>query len=95
MLEELYGKPVHLRDGRTVIADEDYIRESILDPGAKIVAGWENIMPTFKGQVSEEEIIELIAFIKSLQQRRDAPARRGVPAADRDTPPINPQEEKR
>ena len=84
VLEELYGRPVHLRDGRTVIADEDYIRESILDPGAKIVAGWENIMPTFKGQVSEEEIIELIAFIKSLRPGRDAAAGRGLSAARRD-----------
>ena len=49
VLEELYGKRVHLRDGRTVMADEDYIRESILDPGAKIVAGCENIMPDLPG----------------------------------------------
>jgi cytochrome c oxidase subunit 2 len=66
VLEELYGKTVQLRDGRSVIADEAYIRESILDPGAKIVAGYESIMPTFKGQVSEEEIIQLIAFIQAL-----------------------------
>jgi len=49
-----------------VTADESYIRESILDPGAKIVEGWQNIMPTFRGQTSEEEIFEIIAFIKSL-----------------------------
>ena len=78
VLEELYGKPVHLRDGRTVIADEDYLRESILAPGAKIVTGWENIMPTFQGQVSEEEINELVAFIKSLKRARRR-ARRGFP----------------
>ncbi len=85
VLEELYGKPVHLRDGRTVVADEAYIRESILEPGAKIVAGYENIMPTFKGQVNEEEIIELIAFIQSLGKRPDAEARRGFSAAAGDT----------
>ena len=68
VLEELYGKTVHLRDGRTVIADEDYLRESIVRPGAKIVMGWENIMPTFQGQVSQEEINELVAFIKSLKK---------------------------
>jgi hypothetical protein len=43
-------------DGRTVVADETYIRESILDPHAKIVAGWQPIMPTFKGQITEEQI---------------------------------------
>jgi cytochrome c oxidase subunit 2 len=77
VLEDLYGKTVsfHLpgenlpaKNWRTVVADEDYIRESILNPSAKIVAGYENIMPTFKGQVTEEEIIELIAFIKSLHR---------------------------
>jgi cytochrome c oxidase subunit 2 len=68
VLEELFGRRVQLRDGRRVLADEDYIRESIYDPGAKIVAGYENIMPTFKGQVSEEEIYQLIAFIKSLKR---------------------------
>ncbi len=66
VLEELYRKRVHLQDGRTVIADENYLRESILDPGAKIVAGFDNIMPTFKGQVSEDELLRLIAFIKAL-----------------------------
>jgi cytochrome c oxidase subunit II len=68
VLEELYGTTVHLQDGRTVIADEEYLRESILAPGAKIVAGWQNIMPTFQGQVSPEEINELVAFIKSLKK---------------------------
>lgn len=66
VLEQLYGKPVALRDGRTVIADDDYLRESILHPAAKVVAGYEVIMPTFEGLVSEEELIELIAFIKAL-----------------------------
>src|SRR4029077_7483406 len=68
VLEDLYGKVVPLRDGRSVIADEAYIRESILNPGAKIVAGYQNIMPTFKGQVTEEEIIKVIAFIQSLER---------------------------
>jgi cytochrome c oxidase subunit II len=65
-LEGLFGKSVKLQDGRTVIADEAYIRESILSPQAKIVAGYPPIMPTFQGQVSEEQILQLIAFIKSL-----------------------------
>jgi cytochrome c oxidase subunit 2 len=93
VLEELYGKAVPLRDGRTVIADESYIRESIYDPGAKIVAGWENIMPTFKGQVSEEEVIELIAFIKALKRGQTPPrVEEALPPVG--TPPINPLEPK-
>lgn len=68
VLEDLFLKTVRLRNGPPTIADEAYIRESILAPGAKVVEGWENIMPTFKGQVSEEEIIELIAFLKSLKR---------------------------
>jgi len=64
----LYGREVHLQDGSTLIADENYIRESILAPKAKVVAGWQPIMPVFQGQVNEEQMLELIAYIKSLQQ---------------------------
>jgi len=67
VLEDLFGSTVHLRDGSTVTADAAYIRESILKPRAKIVAGWEPIMPTFQGQVDEEDLIKLIAYIKSLR----------------------------
>ena len=63
----IVGKPVQLQNGETVIADETYLRESILNPQAKIVAGFQPIMPTFKGLVSEEGLIQLIAYIKSLQ----------------------------
>jgi cytochrome c oxidase subunit 2 len=57
---------VLLDDGRTVTADESYVRESILNPGAKIVSGFKNIMPTFQGQLSEEEVIGLVAYVKAL-----------------------------
>jgi cytochrome c oxidase subunit 2 len=67
VLETLYGKSVSLRDGQTVRADENYLRESILYPGNKIVAGYQSIMPTFKGQLDEEEVIALVAFIQSLE----------------------------
>ncbi len=67
VLESLYREPVHLRDGGVMAADEQYLRESILHPGAKIVAGYENIMPTFAGQIPEEEVIALVGYIKSLQ----------------------------
>jgi cytochrome c oxidase subunit 2 len=67
VLRGLYNKPVQLNDGRTVLADDAYLRESILDPNAKIAAGFEpNIMPNFKGQISEQNVIQLIAYIKSL-----------------------------
>jgi cytochrome c oxidase subunit 2 len=48
------------------VADESYLRESILDPGAKIVAGYTPIMPVFRGQLSEEQMLDLIAYIRSL-----------------------------
>jgi cytochrome c oxidase subunit 2 len=67
-LNGVYGKPVLLDDGRTVMADENYIRESILNPTAKIVAGFKPIMPSFQGQVSEESLMALVAYVKSLGQ---------------------------
>src|SRR5579864_415992 len=63
----VFGKPVLLEDGRTVTADENYVRESILNPGAKIAAGYKNIMPSFQGVVNEEQLLSLVAYIKSLQ----------------------------
>jgi cytochrome c oxidase subunit 2 len=65
-LEGLFGKPVQLEDGRVVTADENYIRESILTPGAKIVSGFKPIMPVFQGLVSEEQLNALVAYVKSL-----------------------------
>jgi cytochrome c oxidase subunit II len=64
-LEAIYNRPVRLADGRTVTADENYLRESILEPRAKVVAGFEPIMPTFRG-MPEEELLELLAFIRAL-----------------------------
>ena len=65
-LQGLFGKPVSLVGGGTVIADEAYIRESILDPTAKIVSGYAPKMPTYKGQITEEGLLQIIAYIKSL-----------------------------
>jgi len=64
----LYNKPVLLEDGRTVIADDNYVRESILNPTAKIVSGFKPVMPTFQGLVSDEQLNALVAYIKSLAQ---------------------------
>ncbi len=62
----LFGRSVQLADGRFVNADEAYLRESILQPNAKIVAGYQPLMPTFQGLVTEEGVLELIEYIKSL-----------------------------
>jgi cytochrome c oxidase subunit 2 len=72
-LNGLYGSQVRLADGSTVVADDAYIRESILQPNAKIVAGYQPLMPTYQGQLTEEQILALIAYIKSLQSQ-PAPA---------------------
>src|SRR5690349_14961725 len=68
-LNGVYDAQVRLADGTTVTADETYIRESILEPNAKIVAGYQPLMPTFQGQLTEEQIISLTAYIKSLKSQ--------------------------
>jgi cytochrome c oxidase subunit 2 len=68
-LNGVFGAKVLLADGSTVVADEAYIRESILLPNAKIVAGYQPVMPTFQGQLTEEQILSLTAYIKSLQSQ--------------------------
>ncbi len=73
-LAGLFGQPVKLSDGRTLVADENYIRESILYSQAKVVAGYQPIMPTFAGQISEESLIQLVAYIKSLQPEQNQAA---------------------
>jgi cytochrome c oxidase subunit II len=62
----IFGKTVHLQNGKTVVADENYLRESVLRPAAKITAGYENLMPPYEGQISEEEVLHLVAYMKSL-----------------------------
>ena len=66
MLAGVFGKPQQMADGTTVVADESYIRESIVNPRARTVAGFQQIMPTYQGQVSEEQLLYLIAYIRSL-----------------------------
>jgi len=67
-LAGLFGKRVAISDGTTVVADEGYIRESILVPTAKIVSGFKPIMPPFQGLVTEEQLNALVAYVKSLGQ---------------------------
>jgi cytochrome c oxidase subunit 2 len=67
-LQGIYNKPVQLEDGRSVVADENYVRESILNPTAKIVSGYKPVMPTFQGLISDEQLNALVAYVKSLSQ---------------------------
>jgi cytochrome c oxidase subunit 2 len=67
-LSGVYGKPVMLTTGQEVVADEDYIRNSILDPGSQVMGGYKPIMPTFQGQVSEETLMQLVSYIQSLSE---------------------------
>jgi len=72
-LAGIYGKPVPLADGRTAIADDRYIRDSILLPQREVAAGYAPIMPSFAGQLSDEEIFDLIAYIRSLANAAERP----------------------
>lgn len=65
-LAGIYNKDVKLTGGNVVKADDEYIRNSILNPSGQIVEGYQPIMPTFKGQVTEEQLVHLVAYIKSL-----------------------------
>jgi cytochrome c oxidase subunit 2 len=76
-LAGVYGRPVALFDGSTVTADETYLRESIVAPSAKVVAGYQPIMPTYQGLVSEEQLLQLVAYVRSLKGTEVPP----VPAA--------------
>jgi cytochrome c oxidase subunit II len=68
LLAGVFGSQVTLQGGETVTADENYLRESIVTPQAKIVNGYQPNMPTFQGQITEESILQLIAYIKSLSK---------------------------
>jgi cytochrome c oxidase subunit 2 len=72
-LSGLYGKPVPLSDGSTVVADERYLRDSILLPRKQVAAGYEPIMPSFAGRIAEDDVFDLIAYIRSLAQATERP----------------------
>jgi cytochrome c oxidase subunit 2 len=75
VLAGLFGSQVRLQNGQTVSADENYLRESILMPQAKIVAGFTTLMPAYQGRLNEEELLQLIAYIKSLSRAKEAVAK--------------------
>ncbi len=85
-LQGVFGKPVQLEDGRIVTADENYIRESIMDPGAKIVKGFKPVMPTFQGLVSDEQLNALVAYVKSVSQAGSAASKNAAMSAPASAP---------
>jgi cytochrome c oxidase subunit 2 len=89
-LEGLFGSQVRLADGRTVVADAGYIRESILNPSTKIVEGFQPIMPTFQGLISEDGILQLVAYIKSLSRPSPAAGTEMLPPDNRMPAPNRP-----
>jgi cytochrome c oxidase subunit 2 len=72
-LAGLFGKSRPLANGTSVVADEQYIRESILNPQAKIAAGFAPVMPTFQGQVSEDDLIRLLAYVRTMGAEQPPP----------------------
>ena len=90
ILHGLFGESVETADGEVLEVDADYVRQSILEPYAKIVRGYQPLMPTYQGQLTEEEILQLITYIKSLSDQASE-------SADSETSPgllpQDPQEE--
>jgi cytochrome c oxidase subunit 2 len=85
-LAGLFGRKVFLQNGQTLTADESYVRESIENPQAKLVSGFGPIMPTFQGQVTPEQLIQIMAYIKSLQ----VTSPQGSTPATGPSPAVNP-----
>ena len=77
-LAGLFGNPVPLQAGGTVIADDQYIRDKILDPDRNLIAGYRQLMPVFKGAIDEGEMMALVSYIKSL----GGPTSDGPPISD-------------
>jgi cytochrome c oxidase subunit 2 len=87
----LYGSKVVLNNNQTVTGDESYLRESILNPQAKIATGFGPIMPSFQGQLSEEQLLQVVAYLKSLSTTKPEvptgkPATTATPAQPNPTP---------
>jgi cytochrome c oxidase subunit II len=71
-LEGIFGKPQQLKDGRTLVVDESFIRQAITNPNSMPLADYAPVMPSFQGQMNEEQILQLMAYVKSLvaQERK-------------------------
>jgi cytochrome c oxidase subunit II len=73
-LEGIYGKPVPLNNGSTVTADDRYLHDSIVHPDKEVAAGYEPVMPSYQGQVNEEQIFQLLAYLRSMEHQPPASA---------------------
>jgi len=82
VLDGLFGRSLELEGGQRIVADENYIRESILNPKAKVVSGYQPVMPTFQGLVGEEQLLQLVTYVKSL-----SPVQSGGPGSAPGTGP--------
>ncbi|MBV8858340.1 MAG: cytochrome c oxidase subunit II [Acidobacteria bacterium] len=103
----IFGRQQQIEGDGAVTVDESYIRESILNPQAKTAAGFQNIMPTFQGQLSEEQILQLVAYVRSLApagqqpgaaaagtQTTSGPTTGGVPPSQQRSNPLAPTGER-
>jgi cytochrome c oxidase subunit 2 len=89
-LNNVVGTTVQLQSGGTVVVDDAYIRESIVNPHAKITAGYQANMPAFQGLVTEEQLMQLVAYVKSLSQKSPTPAQ-GAPRPTTDASTTQPE----
>lgn len=87
-LTGVFGSTVRLQGGGTVLADEAYLRESILDPTAKIVEGFAPIMPSYSGKLTEQQMLALIAYIRSISTPAQTGPGASTPGAP--TPTVRP-----
>ena len=76
-LHNLLGREVRTTSGSVVVADENYLRESVLDPQARVVAGYPPLMPSYKGQLREDDLVRLLSFIKTLHDTSGQTAQPG------------------
>jgi cytochrome c oxidase subunit 2 len=74
VLEGVYGSRVALADGSSVDADDEYLRESVVDPGAKVVTGFTAIMPTYRQSLDDQQLMALVAYLKALGATRRPPS---------------------
>lgn len=89
-LNGIYGRVVHLSDGGTVVADDRYIRDSILLPDSEVVAGFEPVMPSFKGQIDAGDLLALVTWLKSTSSTQQSAPGPGSTAPTPTTPTIRP-----
>jgi len=96
--KNIFGHEQALKDGSKVVVEENYIRDSLLDPGRQVVAGFDNVMPTYKGRLKDIEITALIEYIKSLSDHYEPSPGGSVPPQDEtgtgagDAPPTAAEE---